>query len=140
MLKLSAYSDDMLPLAIAIITAALVFYSVGVWAERIQRTLRWWHAGMFALGLACDTGGTILMTRIAADRRADGIAENAAGTLMTWTGTAAIVLMAVHLVWAVVVLVRGRETEKRAFHRFSIVVWALWLIPYVAGAVSAMAR
>lgn len=130
----------MLPVAIAIITAALVFYSIGVWAERLQRTLRWWHAGMFGLGLACDTTGTILMTQIAADRRADGIAENAAGALMAWTGTAAIALMAVHLVWAIVVLVRARESEKRAFHRFSIVVWALWLIPYVAGAVSAMAQ
>ena len=130
----------MLPLAIAIITAALVFYSIGVWAERIQRTLRWWHAGMFAIGLACDATGTLLMTQIAADRRAAGVAENAASSLMTWTGTAAIALMAVHLVWAIVVLRRNREDEKRAFHRFSILVWMLWLIPYVAGAVSAMAR
>jgi len=129
----------MLPLAIVIITAALVFYSVGVWAERIQRTLKWWHAAMFAIGLACDTIGTILMTRIAADQRAEGIAQNAAGTLMAWTGTAAIVLMAVHLGWAVIVLVRGREKEKRAFHRFSIIVWAIWLVPYIAGAASAMA-
>lgn len=129
----------MLPLSIVIITAALVFYSVGVWAERIQRTLSWWHTGMFALGLAADTTGTLLMTQIAADRRADGVAETAAGTLMAWTGTAAIVLMAIHLIWAIIVLVRGRENEKRAFHRFSIVVWAIWLIPYVAGAVSAMA-
>ncbi|RKS89306.1 putative repeat protein (TIGR03987 family) [Microbacterium sp. AG790] len=129
----------MLPLAIVIITAALVFYSIGVWAERIQRTLRWWHAGMFALGLAADTTGTLLMTQISAGRRADGIAETAAGTLMAFTGTAAIVLMAIHLIWAVIVLLRGRESEKRAFHRFSIVVWAIWLIPYVAGAISAMA-
>ena len=114
----------MLPAAIVIITAALVFYSIGVWAERIQRTLRWWHAGMFALGLAADTTGTLLMTQIAADRRAEGIAENAAGTLMAWSGTAAIALMAVHLIWAVVVLVRNRESEKRVFHRFSIAVWA----------------
>ena len=37
-----------------------------------------------------------------------------------------------------VVLVRDRENEKRAFHRFSIIVWAIWLIPYIAGAASAM--
>ena len=129
----------MLPLAIVIITAALVFYSIGVWAERIQRTLHWWHAGMFTLGLAADTTGTLLMTQIAADRRADGITATAAGALMAWTGTAAIALMAVHLIWAVVVLIRDRENEKRAFHRFSIVVWAIWLIPYIAGAVSATA-
>lgn len=128
----------MLVPAIVIITAALVFYSVGVWAERIQRTLKWWHAGMFALGLACDATGTFLMTRIAADQQAAGIEQSAAGALMAWTGTLAIALMAVHLVWAVVVLVRGRESEKRVFHRFSLVVWAIWLVPYVAGAMSAM--
>lgn len=128
----------MLVPAIVIITAALVFYSVGVWAERIQRTLEWWHAGMFALGLACDATGTLLMTRIAADQQAAGIEQSAAGALMAWTGTLAIALMAVHLVWAVVVLVRGRENEKRVFHRFSLVVWAIWLVPYVAGAMSAM--
>lgn len=129
----------MLALAIVIITAALIFYSIGVWAERIQRTLTWWHAAMFALGLACDLTGTILMTRIAADERADGIAQNAAGAIMAWSGTAAIALMAVHLLWAVVVLLRGRESEKTASHRFSIVVWAIWLVPYIAGAASAMA-
>ncbi len=129
----------MLPFAIVIITAALVFYSIGVWAERIQRTLKWWHVGMFALGLAADTTGTLLMTAIASERRADGVAETAAGTLMAWTGTAAIILMAVHLAWAIVVLIRGRESEKHAFHRFSIVVWAIWLIPYIAGAATSMA-
>ncbi len=128
----------MLPAAIVIITAALLFYSVGVWGERIQRTLHWWHAAMFALGLVCDATGTILMTRIAAQQRTEGIAQNAAGTLMAWTGTAAIALMAVHLVWAVVVLIRNRESEKHAFHRFSVVVWAIWLVPYIAGAASAM--
>lgn len=120
----------MLPLAIVIITAALVFYSIGVWSERIQRTLRWWHAGMFALGLAADTTGTLLMTRIAAERREAGVTESAADALMGWTGTAAILLMAVHLAWAVIVLVRDRPGEKRAFHRFSLVVWVIWLVPY----------
>ena len=94
---------------------------------------------MFALGLACDTTGTILMTQIAAQQRAAGVAQNAAGELMAWTGTAAIALMAVHLIWAVIVLIRNREREKQTFHRFSIVLWAIWLVPYIAGAVSAMA-
>jgi uncharacterized repeat protein (TIGR03987 family) len=58
---------------------------------------------------------------------------------MAVTGTLAILLMAVHLAWAVVVLVRNRPQEKAVFHRFSIVVWAIWLLPYIAGAVGAMA-
>ena len=39
----------------------------------------------------------------------------------------------------VVVLIRNREHEKQTFHRFSIAVWVLWLIPYIIGAASAMA-
>lgn len=128
----------MLPVAIVVITLALVFYTIGVWAERIQRTLKWWHAVFFALGLACDTAGTLMMSAIASERRAEGIEAGPLDTLMAWTGTAAILLMAVHLAWAVVVLARGREKEKHTFHRFSIVVWAIWLIPYALGAAAAM--
>ena len=42
--------------------------------------------------------------------------------------------MAVHLAWAIVVLVRNRETEKNNFHRFSVIVWVIWLVPYIVGA------
>lgn len=129
----------MLPLAIITITLALVLYTVGVWAERIQKTLRWWHVVFFGLGLAADTTGTLMMTAIAGERRDAGIEASAANVLMAWTGTFAILLMAVHLVWAIVVLVRGRERELHTFHRFSIIVWAVWLIPYVAGAAGSMA-
>ncbi|WP_345802258.1 HsmA family protein [Microbacterium sp. AZCO] len=129
----------MLVPAIIVITLALVFYTIGVWAERVQKTLKWWHAAFFALGLACDTIGTLMMTGIASERRAAGVEPGALDVLMAWTGTAAILLMAVHLAWAIVVLVRDRDAEKRRFHRFSIVVWAIWLVPYTLGAVAAMA-
>ncbi|GAA1692733.1 HsmA family protein [Microbacterium sediminicola] len=128
----------MLTFAIVSITLALVFYSIGVWAERIQHTLKWWHSGFFALGLAADTTGTLLMSSIAADRRAQGIEAGPLDTVMAVTGLIAIVLMAVHLVWAVVVLVRNRTREKQVFHRFSIAVWVIWLVPYIAGAATAM--
>ena len=54
----------MLIAAIGLITAALAFYSVGVWAERVRHLLRWWHAAFFAAGFACDLSGTILMTAL----------------------------------------------------------------------------
>lgn len=46
------------------------------------------------------------------------------------SGILAIALMAVHAVWASVVLVRRDERLIRSFHRFSVTVWAIWLIPY----------
>ncbi|WP_181762905.1 hypothetical protein [Rhodococcus spelaei] len=36
------------------------------------------------------------------------------------------------------VLVRDRPSEKAGFHRFSIVVWSIWLVPYFTGAIGAM--
>lgn len=128
----------MLVPAIVIITLALVFYSIGIWAERIQGILKPWHAGFFGLGLAADATGTFLMTQIAASRRTEGIQASGLSSVMAVSGTIAIALMAIHLSWAVVVLIRNREQEKQTFHRFSIAVWILWLIPYVIGAASAM--
>ncbi|MGC3993052.1 MAG: HsmA family protein [Propionicimonas sp.] len=124
--------------ALVTINLALVFYSVGVWGERIQRVLKPWHVALFGLGLLCDATGTLLMTRIASANQAAGIPVGFAQTVMAWTGTAAIALMAVHLAWAIVVLVRKRPSELAGFHRFSVVVWAIWLVPYFAGAIASM--
>ena len=111
--------------AIILITSALVFYSIGVWSEHIQRVLKWWHAGFFALGLLCDATGTFLMSRIAASGEVEA------------SGVGALLLMVIHLVWAIIVLVRNSEAQKKRFHRFSLLVWGIWLIPYLTGAIGA---
>ena len=46
----------MLAAAIVIITLALVFYTIGVWSERVQGILKPWHAVMFGIGFVCDAG------------------------------------------------------------------------------------
>ncbi|MCJ7712245.1 MAG: TIGR03987 family protein [Chloroflexi bacterium] len=107
--------------AAVIITLALVFYSIGVWSERIQGRLRPWHLAFFWAGLVCDTIGTGMMLDFAGGLTADihGI-----------SGVLAIVLMLVHAIWATIVLARRDERLILTFHRFSLVVWAIWLIPY----------
>jgi uncharacterized repeat protein (TIGR03987 family) len=42
----------------------------------------------------------------------------------------AIVLMFVHAIWATFVLVKKDEKMIANFHKFSIAVWFIWLIPY----------
>lgn len=124
--------------AIILITSALVFYSIGVWSEHIQRVLKWWHAGFFALGLLCDATGTFLMSRIAASGEVEASGVGAAlNAIMAVTGAAALLLMVIHLVWALIVLVRNSEAQKKRFHRFSLLVWGIWLIPYLTGAIGA---
>lgn len=122
--------------AIILITSALVFYSIGVWSEHRQRVLKWWHAGFFAFGLICDASGTYLMTQLAASSevRPDGIGAGL-NAVMAVTGAAALLLMLIHLGWAVIVLLRNRDVEKKRFHKFSLLVWAIWLVPYFTGAI-----
>jgi uncharacterized repeat protein (TIGR03987 family) len=112
---------NMDPLAGIIITSALVFYSIGVWGERIQGRLKPWHLVFFILGLVCDTWGTGLMFEFVGGMQFD---------LHGISGLLAIILMFVHAVWALVVLLRRDETWLTNFHKFSLFVWLIWLVPY----------
>ena len=104
-----------------IITLALVFYSIGVWSERIQGKLKPWHLAFFVLGLVCDTWGTGLMFDFVG-----GMAFDIHGI----SGAAAILLMFIHAIWAFVVLRKKDEKAINNFHKFSVAVWVIWLIPY----------
>jgi uncharacterized repeat protein (TIGR03987 family) len=79
---------------------------------------------LFWLGLLTDMAGTELMRRLAG-----GFHWN----LHTATGAAALSLMFAHALWASAVLRRSSEARLRSFPRLSIVVWTIWLIPFVTG-------
>ena len=113
-----------------VINLALVFYSIGVWSERISGRLKSWHLAFFWMGIVCDTWGTGLMFEMAGGMTLDvhGI-----------TGVIAIALMLIHAVWATVVLLRKDERLIRSFHRFSVTVWVIWLVPYFSPMFFAMA-
>jgi uncharacterized repeat protein (TIGR03987 family) len=104
-----------------IITLALLFYSVGVWSERFAGRLKPWHLAFFWLGLVFDTWGTGLMLDMAG-----GLSFDIHGL----TGLIAILLMLIHALWATVVLVRKDELMILNFHKFSVTVWLIWLVPY----------
>ena len=106
-----------------IISLALVFYSIGVWSERIQGNLRFWHLVFFWLGLVCDTWGTGLMIEMAG-----GLTFDFHGV----TGVLAILLMLIHAIWATLVLIKKDEYAINNFHKFSLMVWFIWLIPYLS--------
>ena len=106
--------------AICVISSALVFYTIGVWGERIQRKLKFWHIIFFLLGLLADTVGTSLMEHIAE-------LTHLHDEMHTVTGVIAILLMFVHALWAIWTYVKGTPVEKRHFNRFSIVVWCIML-------------
>ncbi|WP_291632375.1 HsmA family protein [Clostridium sp.] len=124
----------MLIYAIIFITLALVFYTIGVWSEKLQGTLKPWHLGLFLLGLICDTTGTILMENIASK----SVVVTSVPSLHGITGVIAIALMLVHAIWAAVVLIKKDKNMISRFHKFSIIVWIIWLIPFISGAMAHM--
>ena len=112
--------------AIVSITLALIFYTIGTWAERLQKTLKIWHVVFFLLGLTADTLGTSIMSRIVNESGGEEV-------LHAITGLLALILMAVHAIWAIWTYWRGSEKAKQNFSKFSVFVWAFWLIPYIIG-------
>lgn len=117
--------SNLLVFAIICMTLALTFYTIGVFAEKKKGTLCKWHAIVFWLGFMFDTTGTAIMGEISES----GFSFNLHGI----TGAIALLLMAFHAIWATVILTRKVDHARQVFHKFSIIVWAIWLIPYVIG-------
>jgi uncharacterized repeat protein (TIGR03987 family) len=115
--------------AVIVITLALVLYSIGVWSERFAGRLKPWHLAFFWAGLVFDTWGTGMMFEMAG-----GLTFDIHGL----TGLLAILLMLIHAIWATIVLIRKNETLINNFHRFSVLVWLIWLVPYFSPMVFGM--
>jgi len=113
-------------ISFTLITAALLFYSLGVWAERLARYLKPWHVVSFWIGFTFDVSGTWAMHLIA--KGPFNLSEP-----HTLTGQIALWLMLLHAIWATYVVRKGSEKMLTNFHRFSIFVWLVWLIPYFGG-------
>lgn len=118
-------------LSATLITLALVFYSAGVWAERITRYLKGWHVAAFWTGFMFDVSGTWAMGRLSDDPF--NILDS-----HTLTGQIALWLMLAHAIWATFVVRKGSDSFRKQFHRYSLVVWLIWLIPYIGGMMMGM--
>ncbi len=94
------------PAAVIVINLALLFYSIGVWSERLQGRLKIWHTAFFWLGLVCDTWGTGMMFDFVG-----GMSYDIHGI----SGLLAIILMLIHAIWATLVLVQKRRKDDREF-------------------------
>jgi uncharacterized repeat protein (TIGR03987 family) len=118
-------------LIIAVVTTllALIFYSFGVWGAKISKRLMPVHANLFWIGLVFDAVGSTCMAILA--RKLDL-------SLHGLTGILAFGLMAANAVWATIVLTRKEEKAIVNFHKFSIVVWLIWLIPFFSGMIMGM--
>ena len=103
-------STGMVIFAAAVISLALVFYTIGVFAERRSGTLKPKHLALFWTGFVFDTTGTTIMTLVANTN------TGAESQLHAITGGLALSLMLFHAVWATVVVIRGNDRSRANFH------------------------
>lgn len=115
--------------AIVSMMLAVTAYTTAVFMERKSGCLNRQHIMIFLLGLVFDTTGTTLMSIIS-----DGFTFDIHGL----TGAFALILMLAHVVWAIVVYRKGYEKLMRQFHKYSLVVWLIWLIPFISGIIMNM--
>lgn len=120
-------------LSVSLITFALIFYSLGVWAERLAKYLKSWHLIAFWAGFVFDVSGTIAMGKLSSN-------PFDLNDLHTLTGQIALWLMLTHAIWATVVVRKGTEKHRAEFHNYSLLVWMIWLIPYLGGMWMGMAK
>lgn len=117
--------------SVLFIVTAFLLYTLAVWSERFAARLKPWHLAIFWLGFVFDASGTSLMMEIAQARRAE---HGLVFTVHSTTGLLAVVLMFAHCAWASMVLYRRDEEAILSFHRFSTLVWGVWLVPFFIGA------
>ena len=124
-----------LSFAVLAMTTAFLCYSFGVWGEKRAGTIKPVHLAAFWFGLLCDTAGTEMMRRIAAVSGLEG-----GMSFHALLGAVALVLMAVHATWATWTYLKANPVSLRSFHRYSLAVWSLWMVPYVTGMVMGSMR
>lgn len=117
--------------AIITVFVALFIYTIGVWGSKLTNGLRTWQLILFWVGWVFDGISTYLMSSLIQGWKFD---------LHGLSGTVAFLLMLVNAIAATVVLYRKDENSIRKFPTFSIIVWVIWLIPFMSGLIAGMRR
>jgi uncharacterized repeat protein (TIGR03987 family) len=123
--------STLLILSTTLISLALVFYSIGIWAERFSKYLKGWHVAAFWTGFIFDVSGTLFMAQLSQD-------PYNLLALHSLTGQIALWLMLIHATWATYAVRKGSDKVRTQFHRYSLMVWLIWLIPYLGGMIMGM--
>lgn len=103
-----------------------MFYSLGVWSDRIAKYLKPWRVVSFWVGFTFDLYGTYKINPIA--QELFDILET-----HTLTGQIALWLMHPHAIWATRIIIKQDELMKVKFYKFSIEDWMFWFIPFIGG-------
>ncbi|MFA5052344.1 MAG: HsmA family protein [Patescibacteria group bacterium] len=110
---------------ILLILSACLLYTIAIWTEQAQGSLKTRHIFLFGLGFLADILGTSAMFA-RASQYASGV------SLHGICGNLALCIMALHAVWAVWALLKHGRTAA-LFNRFSPYAWCLWMVAFLTG-------
>jgi len=119
----------MLHIGMVFMMIALVCYSLAVWRERFIKKVMMWMVVVFALGFICDISGTSIMFYISKTKFHL--------TFHSSVGYFALTVMLLHLVWAILSILKIGKYEEY-FTRFSIIAWTAWIIAFISGMIMNM--
>jgi uncharacterized repeat protein (TIGR03987 family) len=105
---------------------ALILYTIGVWTVRFSKQLKLSHLIEFWIGFIADIIGTVCMTLLAG-----GIKLNLHGL----AGFLGLALMLVNNIRVTQLWKDKQEKSFAGFRNFSLIVWIIWLIPFLSGAI-----
>ncbi len=114
----------MLIIAVISMLAAVTLYTTAVFKEKKDGIIKKHHLIIFVSGLFFDTLGTTVMSMMSDSFKFD---------IHGVTGLAALILMFFHVIFASLVYFFGKEKQKQQFHKYSFIIWLIWLIPFITG-------
>ena len=113
-------------IAVITIVAALIFYSVAVWWNWLNKRLKPRHLVLFYLGVACDSLATALMRSTVPEITYD---------LHTIVGFTALGLMLIVTATGTYAVYRNSDPMLNNFHKFGMPIWFFWVVSWLTGVV-----
>lgn len=122
----------MLFISVLSMFGALLFYTYAVF-DGLRKGLSFRHLVTFGVGLSLDYYGTHLMSQLVNTFGSPPALHGYSGKFSLWG-------MAFHFALALVATAFGRiPGVNRIFHKVSRIIYSLWIIAFVSGAVFGMA-
>jgi len=113
-------------IAVITIVAALVFYSIAVWWNWLNKRLQAKHLVFFYLGVFCDALATALMRSTIPEMTYD---------MHTIVGLTALALMVIVTLIGTYAVYSKNESVLTSFHKFGLPIWFFWTVSWITGVV-----
>jgi uncharacterized repeat protein (TIGR03987 family) len=111
---------------ILLVTSACLLYTTAIWTEQFQGRLTGRIIALFVAGFTCDITGTLCMFIRARSRQAPAGIHGLSGSI-------ALVIMLIHLIWALISLKHRTDRSAKHFNQFSPFAWCMWMIAFLTG-------